>query len=127
MDYPSNVKLLLLQILLRRQQTLTHQDRSLQIGQLLQEPIVDKEALQQFQSHKLVRMYSPELCTVSTRSLKGLVSELFQIGLPGQEENSEEPVTIIMLAEYYYAQRIEEIETLQMPELRQQILHQLEN
>ncbi|AQZ18256.1 SWC7 (YLR385C) [Zygosaccharomyces parabailii] len=127
MEYPSNVKLLLLQILLRRQQTLAHQDKSLELTELLREPIVDKEALQQFQSHKLVRMYCSELCAVSTRTLKSLVSELFQIGIPVQAETPHDPVTLITLAEYYYSQRIEEIESQQMPELRQHMLHHLES
>lgn len=122
MDYPSNVKLLLLQILLRRQQALTHQDKSFSLSQLLREPIVDRELLQEFQTHKLVRMHSPELCTVPLRTLKSIVSDLFEAGLPHRTDGPEEPVTVVSLAEYYYSKRIQEIRDTQLPELRQQML-----
>ncbi|CAR26541.1 hypothetical protein ZYGR_0H03550 [Zygosaccharomyces rouxii] len=127
MDCPSNVKLLLLQILLRRQQNLAHQDKSLSLPQLLREPIVDREALQEFQSHKLVQMYSPELCTVPLRTLKNMVSELFERGLPHRANDPDEPVTIVKLAEYYYSERIQEIQDDQLPKLREQMLQYLQN
>ncbi|GAV52524.1 hypothetical protein ZYGR_0AG05150 [Zygosaccharomyces rouxii] len=126
MDYPSNVKLLLLQILLRRQQALAHQDKSLSLPQLLKEPIVDRESLQEFQSHKVVQLYSPGLCTVSLRTLKSMVSELFERGLPYKTEGPDEPITIIKLAEYYYSERIQEIQDVQMPRLREQMFQQLQ-
>lgn len=126
MDYPSNVKLLLLQILLRRQQTLAHQDKSISLPQLLKEPIVDRESLQEFQSHKLVRMYSPELCAIPLRTFKSMVSKLFEEGLPYKTEGLDEPITIIKLAEYYYSERIQEIQEVQLPRLKEQMLEQLQ-
>ncbi|GCE98737.1 SWR1-complex protein 7 [Zygosaccharomyces mellis] len=126
MDYPSNVKLLLLQILLRRQQTLAHQDKSISLPQLLKEPIVDRESLQEFQSHKLVRMYSPELCTIPLRTFKSIVNKLFEEGLSCKTDGLDEPITIIKLAEYYYSERIQEIQEVQLPGLKEQMLEQLQ-
>lgn len=116
MDYPTNVLLLLLQLLLQRQQALAHQDKSLDLTALLREPIVDKEVLAQFQSHKLVKMYAPELCSVHLRILKSLVADIFLAGLPGEETQDE--VTVISLANHYYNQRIEELTLDQLPRIR---------
>lgn len=116
MDYPTNVLLLLLQLLLQRQQALAHQDKSLDLTALLREPIVDKEVLAQFQSHKLVKMYAPELCSVHLRILKSLVADIFLAGLPGEETQDE--VTVISLANHYYSQRIEELTLDQLPRIR---------
>lgn len=121
MDYPSNVVLLLLQLLLQRQQALAHHDKSLDLTQLLKDPIVDKEVLTQFQNHKLVKMYAPELCSVHLRSLKGLVTDIFTYGIPVTEDVSGQEITVITLANHYYNKRLAELTQFELPELRQEI------
>ncbi|QLL33250.1 hypothetical protein HG536_0E01610 [Torulaspora globosa] len=121
MEYPSNVILLLLQLLLQRQQTLAHHDKSLDLTQLLREPIIDKEVLAQFQNHKLVKMYSPELCNLHLRALRGLVTDLFTYGIPGAEGLDAQETNVITLANYYYNKRLAELTLTQLPELRQEI------
>lgn len=126
MEYPSNVILLLLQVLLKRQQTLAHQDKSLNISHLLKEPVVDKDVLVQFQTHKIVKMYSPDLCNIQMRSLKSLISDLFERGLPADEtEEGEEIVDVISLANHYYIKRMKELEQNQLPQLRKEIMEEL--
>lgn len=126
MEYPSNVILLLLQVLLKRQQTLAHQDKSLNISHLLKEPVVDKDVLVQFQTHKIVKMYSPDLCNIQMRSLKSLISDLFERGLPADEtEEGENVVDVISLANHYYIKRMEELEQNQLPQLRKEIMEEL--
>lgn len=119
MDYPTNVLLLLLQLILQRQQALVHQDKSLDLTALLKEPIVDKEVLIQFQNHKLVKMYAPELCNVHLRVLKSLVADIFMTSTPGDE--THDGTTVITLANYYYNQRIAELTQDQLPRIRQEI------
>lgn len=122
MEYPSNVILLLLQLLLQRQQTLSHQDKSLNLTELLKDPIVDKEVLVSFQSHKLVKMYSPDLCYAHLRSLKSLVSDIFMFGVPSDETDEGDPITVITLANHYYKKRLKELEQEQLPQLRQEMV-----
>ncbi|QLQ80808.1 hypothetical protein HG537_0E01630 [Torulaspora globosa] len=121
MEYPSNVILLLLQLLLQRQQTLAHHNKSLDLAQLLRDPIVDKEVLDQFQNHKLVKMYSPELSNLHLRALKGLVTDLFTYGIPSAESPQGQETNVITLANHYYNKRIGELTLIELPELRQEI------
>lgn len=129
MEYPSNVVLLLLQVLLKRQQTLAHQDKSLDISHLLKEPVVDKDVLIQFQTHRIVKIYSPDLCNIQMRSLKSMISDLFERGLPAdeEEEEGEDVVDVITLANHYYMKRIEELEQNQLPQLRKEIMEELQH
>lgn len=121
MQYPSNVLLLLLQLLLQRQQSLVNHDKSLDLAQLLKEPVVDREVQVQFQKHKLVRMYSPELCDVHLRGLKGIVCDLFAEGIASDTDQDQAETTVITLANYYYNKRLAELAEIELPELRQEI------
>lgn len=80
---------------------------------------MDKEVLTQFQNHKLVKMYAPELCNVHLRLLKSLVADIFMTGTPGDETHDD--TTVITLANYYYNQRIEELTQDQLPRIRHEI------
>lgn len=124
MDYPTNVILLLLQLILQRQQTLAHQDKLLDLTALLKEPLVDKQVLGQFQNHKLVKLYAPELCSVHLRILRGLVSDIFQNARSDQD--SSEDITVITLANHYYNRRIEELTVVELPRIRQEMTNLLQ-
>ncbi|CCK69033.1 Swc7p KNAG_0B06030 [Huiozyma naganishii CBS 8797] len=121
--FPHNVALLLLQILLQRQQYLAHRDKSLQLKSLLKEPIVDAQVLEQFTSHKLVKLYSPELQDVTLRTLRAMVGQLF---VEGAEELSDQQITVITLANSYYNKRIQQLETQLLPQLKQELVQLLQ-
>ncbi|SCV05941.1 LANO_0H18558g1_1 [Lachancea nothofagi CBS 11611] len=117
MDLKANVALLLLQIVLYRQQELSHADKSLKLDDLLQEPIVDDIILTKFNTHRLVKLYASGLSGLQLRTLKGIVRSLFNKGLP--DKNA--PVTVVTLANYYYYTRVAELEQEQIPKLKKQI------
>ncbi|CAI4035283.1 hypothetical protein SMKI_12G4330 [Saccharomyces mikatae IFO 1815] len=130
MDYPSNIVLLLLQIVLQRQQTLAHRDKSLHLQELLREPIIDGDILMEFKKHKLVQFYGPQYChDISLRGLKTLVKDIFANGIPNVTPHSEtnEPVTVVALANYYYVQRINELQETELPQLKEILLRKLEH
>lgn len=56
MDCPSNIVLLLLQLVLQRQQTLAHRDKSVDLQTLLKDPVIDNDVLVEFKTHKLVQL-----------------------------------------------------------------------
>ncbi|CCF56037.1 hypothetical protein KAFR_0A06020 [Kazachstania africana CBS 2517] len=127
MKYPANVILLLLQIILRRQQILCHRDVGLNMEDLRKDPIIDNEILHAFQSHKLTRLYAPDIEAMTLRGLKSLAADVFSEGIPSEdEEHSKETVDILDLANYYYNLRIEELEN-QLPKLKEELLQKLQN
>ncbi|CCD27112.1 Swc7p NDAI_0J02200 [Naumovozyma dairenensis CBS 421] len=133
MSYPSNVILLLLQIILQRQQVLSHKDKSLNLQTLLQDPIIDNEVLQQFNSHKLVKLYCPELSSMTRRTLQAMVHDIFQSGFgatsssPLEEQYANIPITVASLANFYYDKRLNEIQQEELPKLEQQLKDQYQN
>ncbi|EDO18730.1 hypothetical protein Kpol_1055p87 [Vanderwaltozyma polyspora DSM 70294] len=118
-SYPSNVILLLLQIILHRQQSISHKDKKKDYNLLLVEPVIDTEVLKEFQNHKLVKLHAPDMCNIQLRSLRLLVNEIFEKGIPEVEGNI--PVNIVSLANYYYAKRIKQIEDVELPRLRNEM------
>ncbi|CCE61901.1 hypothetical protein TPHA_0B02290 [Tetrapisispora phaffii CBS 4417] len=124
-NYPDNVILLLLQIILERQQNLSHIFQNQKANKekyekLLERPIIDQEILSRFVTDKLVIMYAPELCEMQLRSLKTLVLDIFNKGIEGEDKESI-LVNVITLANYYYYKRIKDIEETRLPELRSQM------
>ncbi|CAR22887.1 Swc7p [Lachancea thermotolerans CBS 6340] len=117
MGLKSNVALLLLQIVLYRQQELLHMDKTLDNDQLLADPVLDEMILSKFANHRLVRMYAPELSGIQLRTLKGIVRELFEQGLP----DDDVPVTVVTLANHFYYTRVQELEREQIPELKAKV------
>ncbi|AGO12403.1 AaceriAER048Cp [[Ashbya] aceris (nom. inval.)] len=119
MDYKDNVTLLLLQVVLYRQQELAHQDKTLDQMRLLREPVVDAVILERFSTHRVVRLYAPELCRLRLDELQAVVREVFARGLPGSAEDT--PVTLITLANHYYQLRVQELELRELPKLKELI------
>ncbi|CUS20270.1 LAQU0S01e02828g1_1 [Lachancea quebecensis] len=125
MELKSNVALLLLQIVLYRQQELSHIDKTLDNEQLLADPVLDEMVLSKFANHRLVRMHAPELSGIQLRTLKGIIRELFEQGLP----DDDVPVTVVTLANHFYYTRVQELEKEQIPELKdkmQELLNERE-
>ncbi|CAI4046983.1 Swc7p SKDI_12G4110 [Saccharomyces kudriavzevii IFO 1802] len=130
MDCPSNIVLLLLQIILRRQQILAHRDKTLNLQELLMEPIIDNDILTEFKTHKLVQLYGPQYYRdISLRGLKTMVTDIFAEEIPKAEQSSEtdEPTTVVTLANHYYAQRIDELQKTEIPQLKELLLKKLED
>ncbi|CAI4047316.1 hypothetical protein N7582_004048 [Saccharomyces uvarum] len=130
MDCPSNIVLLLLQIILQRQQALTHRDKSLNLEEMLKEPIIDNDILTEFKTHKLVQLYGPQYYRdISLRGLKTMVTDIFANGIPktAQPSETDEPITVVSLANHYYAQRVDELQGRELPQLREQLLEKLEH
>lgn len=130
MDCPSNIVLLLLQIVLQRQQNLAHRDKSLNLQELLREPIIDNDILVEFKKHKLVQLYGPQYCRdISLRGLKTMVTDIFASGTPKapQPSGNDQPVTVVELANYYYMQRINELQNTELPQLKEVLLTGLEH
>ena len=126
-DYPYSVILLLLQIVLKREQALAHDNRKLSLDKLLTDPIIDDVILSEFQSHNLVKLYAPELCKVSLRRLKALVREVFDAGIPPDtsSQTSEKVVTVVTLANYYYERQLKYLEQEELPRLKREMLQLL--
>lgn len=75
--------LLLLQLVLQRQQTLAHRDKSVDLQTLLKDPVIDNDVLVEFKTHKLVQLYGPQYCRdISLRGLKTMVTDIFANGIP---------------------------------------------
>lgn len=130
MDYPTNIVLLLLQIVLAEQEQLAHQIKNASLEDLLKDPVVDSKVLSQFTQHQLVKLYAPELAHMSLRGLKSVVRDVFDKGIPKEfiektqesdENNDFSSVTVVTLANYYYSKRISELQDGQLPELKKQI------
>ncbi|AAS52732.1 AER048Cp [Eremothecium gossypii ATCC 10895] len=117
MEYKYNVTLLLLQVVLHRQQELAHQDKTLSQISLLREPVVDTAVLERFSAHRVVRLYAPELCGLRLEELQAVVREVFARGLAGSAEDT--PVTLITLANHYYRLRVQELELQELPKLKE--------
>ena len=114
-----SITLLVLQLTFYRQQELVHQDPSLDLNRLIVEPIVDETILQQFVSHSLVKIYAPELTKLNLRSLRTLITTIFD------DTELDEAKTLISLANHYYSKRINYLEEEKLPELISQIRSQL--
>ncbi|AMD19914.1 HCL237Cp [Eremothecium sinecaudum] len=117
-NYKDNVVLLLLQMLLYRQQELKNKDKALDYEKLLEEPIVDEEVLERFTSHKLVKLYNPYLCTIRLWELKKTVREIFSKGL---EDKSIAKLNLVTLANQYYKRRMNELQFKEIPRLKELI------
>ncbi|CAI4644382.1 BCN_G0039320.mRNA.1.CDS.1 [Saccharomyces cerevisiae] len=130
MDCPSNIVLLLLQLVLQRQQTLAHRDKSVDLQTLLKDPVIDNDVLVEFKTHKLVQLYGPQYCRdISLRGLKTMVIDIFANGIPrnAQSSGNDQPVTVVDLANYYYMQRINELQNTELPQLKEALLTRLEH
>lgn len=129
-ELPPNIVLLLLQIILARQQEICRTDKDKNLEQLLSDPILDDEVLHQFTSHALTQLYSVQLKTLTIRKLKTLVAEIFQNSFHSVAEYSdvllerfkEEEVTIVTLANFYYDWRVMQLEQDVIPKAKQDIL-----
>ncbi|AET38771.1 Swc7p Ecym_3278 [Eremothecium cymbalariae DBVPG len=119
MEHKDNVTLLLLQLLLYRQQELVHNNRALDYERLLMNPTVDEEVLKRFTRHKLVRLYCPYICDIQLRGMKSIVQDIFTKGLKDNKGNV--PVTLVTLANHYYRQRIQQLEKEELPKLKELI------
>ncbi|KAL3233432.1 SWR1-complex protein 7 [Nakaseomyces bracarensis] len=113
MTYGSNMVLLVLQIILQHQHSLVGRDKDLDIKKLMAEPVIDAEVLTKCQNHTMIKMYAPELAKITLRNLRFLVEEWFA-SVP---ELRREDVTLVTLANHYYALRISEIED-DLPKIR---------
>lgn len=120
MDYPTNIKLLLLQLVLEEQEKLAHSSKKLQLADLMTEPIVDAETLERFTKHPLSQLYAPELGSLTVRGLRSAVRDLFDGGV-ADDTGVAVPVTVVTLANYYYAKRIQELEKDELPKLKEEI------
>lgn len=118
MELGANIALLLMQIVLRRQQELSHSDKSLDKEQLLKDPVIDESILAEFTNHRLVKLYAPDLQGMQLRMLRSIIRGLFEAGLPDKDA----PVTVVTLANHFYYSRVAELEAEQIPALKQQIL-----
>lgn len=131
MDYPSNVILLFLQVILQRQHQLVHDDKTVSIEDLLVHPIIDSKILNDLQNHKLTKLYTPMLCTASLRTIKTLFNDIVEAGISAddsikvKEERLPEEVNLVALANYYYGKRINELESIEIPALRNAISNQV--
>ncbi|SCW01804.1 LAFE_0E07624g1_1 [Lachancea fermentati] len=121
MDLKNNIALLLLQIIFYRQQELCHLDKSLDSDTLMTDPIIDDAILHKFRNHKLVELHAADLSGIRLRILKNLVKELFEKGLP----DDEGPVNVVSLANFYYSQRIRELESEELPKIRNELIRDL--
>ncbi|SCU94415.1 LAME_0F07382g1_1 [Lachancea meyersii CBS 8951] len=117
MALKSNVALLLLQLVLYRQQEFSHNDTGAKLNELLVNPVVDEIVLDRFTNHRLVKLYAPELVKVRLRALKKEVNDLFSAGLPDKNM----PVTVITLANHFYYTRVKELEQDQIPKINEQL------
>lgn len=120
-DFNDAVILLLLQITLYRQQELSHQDSSLEVDKLLLDPKVDQTILNKFISHKMTKLYTPELTNINLRSLKMLLTDVLdQTELDGEKN-------LITLANYYYSKRVSFLEEEKLPGLVAQIRQEIDS
>lgn len=120
-DY--NVRLLLLQIVLERQETLVQEDKSLQLSELLVDPVIDVEVWTKLITHPVLLYFAPELQEIQVEDLQDEVKALFEEGFPPDcEEFEDEDVTVVSLANFYYAKRISELENDKLPVLKREIL-----
>lgn len=133
-ELPLNIVLLLLQIILARQEDICRGDKDKNIDQLLQDPILDNGTLQQFITHPLVQIYSPQVKTLTQRKLRALVAEIFENGFHVAAESSaainevaarfqnEAPPTVVTLANFYYELRILQLERDLIPTAKESLL-----
>ncbi|CAL9733741.1 SWR1-complex protein 7 [Monosporozyma servazzii] len=129
-ELPSNIVLLLLQVILARQQEICRTDKDKDLEYLLGDPIIDDEVLHQFTSHTLINLYSAQLKTLTIRKLKTLVAEIFQNSFHSAVEYSdvlterfqEEEITIVTLANFYYDWRVMQLEQDVIPKAKEDIL-----
>ncbi|CAB4257266.1 similar to Saccharomyces cerevisiae YLR385C SWC7 Protein of unknown function, component of the Swr1p complex that incorporates Htz1p into chromatin [Maudiozyma barnettii] len=127
MEYPTNIVLLLLQIVLEEQEKLAHRNKKFKLDDLLTEPLVDAVVLEKVVRHPLVHMYSPDIENTTLRGLKSIVRDIFDQGIDESSNTKNEdstPVTLITLANYYYAKRIHELEGT-LPNMKDQIQEKL--
>ncbi|CCH58599.1 hypothetical protein TBLA_0A08090 [Henningerozyma blattae CBS 6284] len=140
LQYSSNVILLLLQLILYHQESLSHRNKKLRLPNLLVDPIIDEAILNEFKNHTLVKVYAPELCKIQLRSLRMLVKEIFSVGFNIEEnedningnvkqenvsysdsnQKQDTIINVITLANFYYDKRITEIEK-RLPEIRDEM------
>ncbi|SMN22673.1 similar to Saccharomyces cerevisiae YLR385C SWC7 Protein of unknown function, component of the Swr1p complex that incorporates Htz1p into chromatin [Maudiozyma saulgeensis] len=127
MEYPTNVVLLLLQLVLEEQEKLAHTNKKFKLEDLMTEPLVDSVVLKKFVEHPLVHLYAPETENITLRGLKSIVRDIFDQGLDGTTDNNDKgstPVTVVTLANHYYAKRIRELEDI-LPNMKDQIQQEL--
>ncbi|CEP60425.1 Swc7p LALA0_S01e10594g [Lachancea lanzarotensis] len=122
MPLAANVALLMLQIVLYRQQELSHGEKGGKLNELLVDPVVDEVVLDRFTNHRIVKLYAPELEKVRLRTMKKEVADLFSAGLPDKNL----PVTVITLANHFYYTRINELEKDQIPKINRQMVNFVE-
>lgn len=124
--WSNNICLLLLQIVLERQQSLAHTDKTLELSQLLIEPVIDINIWTKFITQPIVIYYSPKLQDIKLEELQKQVDDLFQIGFPSDcKEFEDVEITVISLANFYSMKRIDELENEKLPFLKNEILQNL--
>lgn len=131
-ELPPNIVLLLLQIILTRQQEIVRMDKEQVLDLLLLQPILENGILQQFITHKLTQIYSPQVQSFTLRRLKTLLAEIFErgfrvensVGLPPSITNKfqDGPVNIVYLANFYYEWRLWELQESLIPSVQRDIV-----
>lgn len=58
-----------------------------------------------------------------------MVTDIFANGIPrnAQSSGNDQPVTVVDLANYYYMQRINELQNTELPQLKEALLTRLEH
>ncbi|KAH3899924.1 uncharacterized protein SCODWIG_00149 [Saccharomycodes ludwigii] len=129
--WDSHIILLLLQIVLHRQQYLCHKDSNLSEVECAKNPVIDDFIFNTFINHKLVKYYN--IMSKNTRNsvvptdltleeLKQIVRSIYSRGLPQNENN--DPNTLVALCNYYYFKRIDELENNILPKIKKQLQQQ---
>ncbi|CAL9729264.1 SWR1-complex protein 7 [Monosporozyma unispora] len=130
-ELPPNVVLLLLQIVLARQQEICRIDKDKDFDQLIIEPILDNKILYQFTTHALTQLYSPQVKSLTIRKLKTLLAEIFENRFKSAAEYSDalterfqkEEATVVTLANFYYNWRVMQLEQNLIPTARDDIIN----
>lgn len=138
-ELPPNIVLLLLQIILARQQELCKLDKTLKLEYLLVDPILDNDVLQKFIKHPLLKLYSRPAQNLTLRKLRTLIAEIFDNGFQIKyvddnnvdfsdmcdRYNKETVPNVISLANFYYEYRIVQLEKKLIPCAKSDLIHNL--
>ena len=136
-----NIILLLLQIILERQQDIAkNKDGKNDITEFLTDPVIDDFVLNEFKSHKMFEVYklngtlqgvsfdtpkkkNQNHLKLTLRDLRTIVATLYKtpISTPVNENLTKNRPTLITLCDRYYALRIEQLSTDMLPKLREEL------
>lgn len=138
-DLPPNIVLLLLQIILARQQEYCKLDKTKKLENLLVDPILDNEILERFIKHPLLKIYHQPSQSLTLRQLKILIREVFDNGFQiiyndkddydfskiSDKFTKDTIPNIISLANFYYECRIAQLENELIPNIKSDLVHNL--